>query len=203
MENTLTDWTSVARELIQDASGSIPNVNLPIWTPGSDFASIRWPATLQQVLLKVVLVPYHYLYTTILWFIRAHIPHTEFAIHTICKEIRAIRTQLYACYHILMALKCHCNFTFLRVPYLYFIVYTAFEDLIRCILETNCCDNKWWPSDTYPTVWQFHHQIHWQQVVALSEKDGMNVQPFSWFVLISCFNIPYPQILRDGWVLFI
>ena len=57
MKNALIDWTSVARELIQDASRScIPYVNHPIWTPSCDFAYIRWPATLQQVLLKIVLV---------------------------------------------------------------------------------------------------------------------------------------------------
>ena len=57
MKNALIDWTSVARELIQDVSRScIPYVNHPIWTPSCDFAYIRWPATLQQVLLKIVLV---------------------------------------------------------------------------------------------------------------------------------------------------
>ena len=57
MKNTPIDWSSVARELIPDASRSfIPYVNHLIWTPSCDFASIRWPATLQQVLLKIVLV---------------------------------------------------------------------------------------------------------------------------------------------------
>ena len=69
------------------------------------------------------------------------ISHMQNLQSTICKKIwAAIRTQLHACYHILMALKCHCNFTFVRVPYLYFIVNTACEDLIRCLRETDCCN---------------------------------------------------------------
>ena len=85
MENTLIDWSGVARELIQDASRScIPYVNHPIWTPRCDFASIRWPATLQQVLFKVVLVPFHYLHTPILWCIWTHIPYTVWTLNLKC-----------------------------------------------------------------------------------------------------------------------
>ena len=36
--------------------------------------------------------------------------------------------------------KCHCNFTFVQVPYQYFIVNTTCEDLIRCLRETDCCN---------------------------------------------------------------
>ncbi|BAT84963.1 hypothetical protein VIGAN_04244900 [Vigna angularis var. angularis] len=131
MKNTLINRPIVTRKLIQDATRSgIPDVNHSIRTTSRYLASIRRPTTLQQVLLKVVLVPFQHLHTAILWSIWAHVPNAKLAIHAICKKVRPIRTQLHTSNHILMTLQCHGNFTFTQIPNLDIIINTTGEDLI-------------------------------------------------------------------------
>ena len=82
MKNTLINRSIVTGKLIQDAARSgIPDVNHSIRTTSCYLASIRRPTTLQQVLFKVVLVPFQHLHTPILWSIRTHIPNAKLAIH--------------------------------------------------------------------------------------------------------------------------
>ena len=133
---------------------------------------------------------YHITLLIIIFLFNRRISHMQSLQSTICKKIwAAIRTQLHACYHILMALKCHCNFTFVQVPYLYFIVNTACEDLIRCLRETDCCNLVFiWKCLNGP-LWHKSNSLAVPSLDPLTTSAGPLREGHHEFTKLECFAI--------------